>query len=371
MNIEKVKGDRYIHRYEGFFVKKKDALGKSYPKIKNKNKTWNGKFLFVKKLLKIQKTLNKRHEFTIVKLNNQCLLCDVSDIGDKQYELKKVHWNENIIHYILQHNYKPSTEFIEFILGHYVGILSNNNIRLPTLMYQSRNSSKTQKYAKIDKNQLQILDALMNNGGWMKKYEDVNGEMKYSEHSGVLLFNDTSLDKLIISSKSTTNTEKDDEIFLPTNMIEAYECEYIFHTHPPTPYPGGRINNGVLFELPSSSDIAHFIEHSVIGITRGSLVVTPEGLYNIKTENIRKNKYIFADEYSKQSFLKNIDMIEQQIQLKYIKKYNNNFYQITQKSDFLKPLNDFLQKYNVHIDYYPRIKNKTNMWILDDVYLPI
>jgi len=365
MNIETEHG--VINKYEGFFEKKIDALGNKYPTIKDRKKTWEGKFLFAKKLMKLQQTLNKRREFTII--NETCGLCEKTDIGNKQYNLKNVNWKENILHYILQHNYKPTFDFMEFILGHYVGVLSNNNIRLPTLTYQLRSSS--QKYVKIDKNQLQILDALMNNGGWVKKYEDEkNKTMKYSEHSGVMLFNNNLLDKIIVSSKSTEESKKDDEIFLPSNMLEAYECEYIFHTHPPTPFPGGRVDNGVLFEMPSAQDIAHFLEHSFIGITRGSLVIAPEGLYNIT--NIRKKKYIFKDEKQKKEFLDNITKIQMNTQNEYIKKYTGeNFYELTNKPSFLSDINKFLKKYNVKIEYFPRKKNSQGLWILDDIYLPV
>lgn len=384
MNYEKE--NNTLQKYEGYFdIKKHDILGNAYPTVKNVKKNWAGKILFSKKLLKLQKTLDLQHNFTIKNSLNKCVLCDKQNIGsygeksvrrahtsigNKQYTLKNMHWNENLIHYILQHNYKPSNEFMEFILGHYVGILSNNKIRLPTLIYTSQN--KDQKYVKIDRNQLQILDALMNNGGWTKKYEDNTGEMKYSEHAGVLLFNNDALDKIIVSGKSTRISDKDDDIFLPSNMMEAYECEYIFHTHPPTPYPGGRINNGILYELPGSSDIAHFIEHSVIGITRGSLVIAPEGLYNIKIKNIDDDKYMFTTEKEKNNFVNKVNIIEREIQHKAISKFDekNYFEEITKTNDFLTPLNDFLDKYNLQIDYYPRIKNKYGTWILNDVYLP-
>ena len=81
--------------------------------------------------------------------------------------------------------------------------------------------------------------------------------------------------------------------YLPGDMPEAYEYSFIFHTHPPEKGgPGSRAPYGILYEFPSSSDLLHFIEHYNNGITIGSLVMTPEGLYNIRKHKLDSKKFL-------------------------------------------------------------------------------
>ena len=63
----------------------------------------------------------------------------------------------------------------------------------------------------------------------------------------------------------------------------------MFHTHPPTPFPGSRVVDGILYEFPSISDIYHFADHFNAGETQGSLIIAPEGMYIIRAQdNINK-----------------------------------------------------------------------------------
>jgi hypothetical protein len=45
--------------------------------------------------------------------------------------------------------------------------------------------------------------------------------------------------------------------------------------------------------------------------------------------------------------------------------------EIAQDIVFLEGLNKILNKYDLHIDFYPRIKDNNGYWIIDTVYLPI
>ena len=69
---------------------------------------------------------------------------------------------------------------------------------------------------------------------------------------------------------------------MPNNVEDMFNYEYIFHTHPPTPRPGGRVNVGIVYELPSIGDVLHFIDHFNDGKISGSIVITSEGIYNIR-----------------------------------------------------------------------------------------
>ena len=50
---------------------------------------------------------------------------------------------------------------------------------------------------------------------------------------------------------------EDEDILLPIDLPDIKDYEYIFHTHSPTPFPGSRAVDGVLYEFPSISDIYH------------------------------------------------------------------------------------------------------------------
>ena len=60
---------------------------------------------------------------------------------------------------------------------------------------------------------------------------------------------------------NTNRVDKgDSEIYMPNNVDDMYNYEYMFHTHPPTPKPGGRADVGIMYELPSIGDLLHFID---------------------------------------------------------------------------------------------------------------
>ena len=200
----------------------------------------------------------------------------------------------------------------------------------------------------------------MNEGGYEKKYK-YGKHFVYSEHSGLLDFKNSSLQKIIINSKKNRIDSLDKEIYMPNNMIEAYDFEYMFHTHPPTPKPGSRAKDGILYEFPSTSDIFHFIEHYNNGITQGSIIVAPEGLYIIKSYGLKNlDEKIFIKDENKTEEL--IDEVMNNIQdlaiQKYGTKFKNNysFSVIAQNKTFVKKFNNTLKKYNIFIDYKPRKK---------------
>ena len=145
------------------------------------------------------------------------------------------------------------------------------------------------KYFKLDYNQILILDSLLDIGGKEKKFFDKNNNLRYSEHFGLLDFDQNSLSKIIISSKKMREDDEDIEILLPNDFNDIKHFEFMFHTHPATPKPGYRARDGVLYEFPSISDIFHFAEHYNNGKTQGSIVIAPEGIYilYISEKNIK------------------------------------------------------------------------------------
>ena len=89
-----------------------------------------------------------------------------------------------------------------------------------------------ERYIKISKNQLRILESLYLDGSKDKKYFDSKNKLRYTEHSGLLDFGKSRLQRIIINAKQNISDKSDDTILLPDNMIDAIDFEYIFHTHP-------------------------------------------------------------------------------------------------------------------------------------------
>jgi len=250
-------------------------------------------------------------------------------------------------------------------------------------MYISGNliiKSNKKKYIKIKRNQLLLLDALLEDGGYIKKYTDKKNNLRYSEHSGHLGLNSSTIDRIIVSAKTTREDTDDKEILLPHNLSDTYNYEYFFHTHPPTPNPGGRAKDGILYEFPSISDIFHFIDHYNVGKTLGSIIVAPEGYYIIYPKKINTKKIIYDLEIEDQIFqqMENENSIIQEKALaKYGEIFDENFYfeNIALDQEFLKMFNKMIDKYlnkqlKVHIKH--REKDMlTNKWILKQLYLQI
>lgn len=240
--------------------------------------------------------------------------------------------------------------------------------------------SKNKKYIKIKRNQLLILETLLNDGGIIKKYTDRSNNLRYSEHSGNLGLFNTSIDRIIVSTNTNRQDKDDPEILLPQDLIDTYEYKYFFHTHPPTPKPGGRAIDGILYEFPSISDIFHFIDHYNMGNTIGSIVVASEGYYIIypKNFNIKKIKYDIEIE---ENIFDNMEKETTKIQEIALKEYGNNFtkdyfYNIIAKNKkYLKMFNKMINKYldnQIRIEFKNKEKDKlTNEWLINNLYLPI
>ena len=210
--------------------------------------------------------------------------------------------------------------------------------------------SNKKKYIKVKRNQLLLLDALLNDGGYSKKYLDRSKNVRFSEHSGHLGLNESSIDRIIVSAKTTREDADDKEILLPHNLSDTYEYEYFFHTHPPTPYPGARAKDGIIYEFPSISDIFHFIDHYNMGKTVGSIVVAPEGYYIIYPKNFSMKKIKYDTEIEDEIFKKmeeENNLIQEKALLKYGDTFDEEFYfsNVATDNEFLKMFNSMVNKY--------------------------
>lgn len=347
---------------------KRDDNNVLYPEPKE-GTHWAGQEQFVDRLEIIQQYVIQRNMFKQYEHKKDCRLCDKKNITTGRFQLNRVVWEDGLKHYINVHNVKPTDDFIDFI---YKFTLKDNKeiMRIKGNKYTKNDVT----YIKLHRNQFMILDALLRHGGYSKRYiEDNKGIYRYSEHAGLLDFNRFGIEKIIVSGNTTRVDRGDDEIYLPRNIPDAFSYEYIFHTHPPTPKPGGRAKDGILYEFPSIGDIFHFIDHYNEGSTTGSLVLTSEGLYNIRSNRV-DNKEIKVNE---DRMFEEYMSIWRIVQNESIKKYGINFntYEfystISQNLTPINKLNKILNKYDIHIDFYPRVRDSKNNWIIDSIYLPV
>lgn len=236
---------------------------------------------------------------------------------------------------------------------------------------------KEKKYVKITRNQLLILDALMNDGGYQKKYLDKHNKLRFSEHFGMLDFNDHGLDKVIVSGQTDRIDEDDTDILLPDDVPDALDYEYLFHTHPPTPYPGGRVKEGILYEFPSIADLYHFAEHYNTGNTQGSIIIAPEGLYLITVKKDIKKIKIPNSETIYNKMVKDLGKIQKEAINEYGYEFDNNtFYgKIGNDMTYFKMMNKMIKKYwndQILVYYRPRKYDRnTKIWYIPSFYIPV
>lgn len=241
-------------------------------------------------------------------------------------------------------------------------------------IYSKIFSIEKNQYIKIKRNQLLILDALLDDGG-NKIYKGKNKKYFYSEHFGMLDFNKKGLDKLIISAKSERIDEDDDDIYFPGDVKEAFEYEFIFHTHPPT---AGltRVKDGILYEFPSIHDIYYFSDLYNKGKTQGSIIIAPEGLYIICTKDNKKIKYpksekVFNNMINKLLEIQDIAINEYGINI------NADLYykKIIQNKKYIKMYNEMINKYfsdKIKIKYIARkYDEKIKKWYLPSFYISL
>lgn len=349
--------------------KKIDDKGIPFPFPKHGDQ-WTGQLQFSERFHIVNNILLPNF-FKSLSTKKDCLICDKKEITSGRFKYKNIVWEDGLFHYVSVHNIKPSEEFIDFIYKIDINEIGKNTVNISGEIHNIDNK----KYVKLDRNQIFILDALMNHGGYIKKYVDKKQKniYRYSEHAGLLDFKKNSLDKIIVSGNTTRVDRADEEIYLPKNMNDYLDFEYIFHTHPPTPKPGGRIKDGILFEFPSIGDIIHFIDHYNDGKTIGSLVIAPEGMYNIRKATFDDTQIIINEDDLLRQYL-DIMKYEQRRAIADVgEKFTvNKFYsKITQDMSFINSINKILNKYQLHIDYYPRVKDDQGNWVIDTVYLPI
>ena len=241
-------------------------------------------------------------------------------------------------------------------------------------IYSKIFSIEKNKYIKIKRNQLLILDALLDDGS-NKIYKGAKKKYYYSEHFGMLDFNNKGLDKLIVSAKTDRIDEDDEDIYFPGDVKEAYEYEFIFHTHPPT-MGLTRVAEGILYEFPSIHDIYHFTDLYNKGKTQGSIIVAPEGLYIICTKDNKKVKYSKSEKVFNNMVNQLLEIQNQAIQ-EYGIDINSDLYykNIIQNKKYIKMYNEMINKLfsnKIKIKYIIRkYDEKIKKWYLPSFYISL
>jgi hypothetical protein len=361
---------------------KRDFNGKLFPFPKEGIK-WGDIEQFLNRLKYVNKYMELIDKFKKYEKEKDCLICGEKNVATKRYIFNNIIWEDSLEHYIRVHNIEPNMNFKDFIY--------ENQFILTKQMVKTYKHKKfdihlageivkefDKTYIKLGKNQIHILDALMVHGGYRKRYSDEKFNFHYSEHSGALDLTNKSFIKVIISAKEKSIDSEDNEIYLPGMGNDITNSEYIFHTHPPTPKPGGRVTNGILYEIPSSNDIIHFIGKYNSSKIIGSIVVAAEGLYCIrKNSEFGKKKKQSMIEVDEDELFHQYENLSEIVQKEAIKKYgyffkNNKFFvEIANDVKYISKINQLLKKFNIVIDYYPRKKDANNFWIIDTIFLPI
>jgi hypothetical protein len=287
------------------------------------------------------------------------------------YKQNNILFDNSLIHHMVTHNYKPEKETMDKISK------NTKSKNYPKIKIKATyiKSSKEKKFI-LSRNQILILDSLMNYGK-EKLYGDKKKDYRYSEHAGLLDFNNNGLEKVLVSAETNRQDKDDPEILLPQNMQDALDYEFMFHTHPPTPYAGARASVGVLYEFPSISDIFHFIEHYNIGETQGSLIIAPEGIYII--HSVTGNDKIKINDENK--VYKELVNESFEIQRNAIEKYgkdfkdNNKFYtDVIPDKTYIYEFNKLLKKYldgQIYVEYLPRNKDKNGNYVVDKIVIEL
>jgi hypothetical protein len=249
-------------------------------------------------------------------------------------------------------------------------------------------------WTQLSTNGLNILDGLYEIGSnqiYIEKNKNISESKisRFSEHSGFIYFEKNKISNISVITGSRVEPS-DPLIFMPSNCLEALKVDYIYHTHPKTPYIGSRIKSGIVYEFPSISDIIHFVEHHNNGKLLGSIIIAPEGIYIIRKNNFDRNpihidydimvgdlEEIFMECYN-DSYLQYSKINYKELKVNGEIKLPDSFFyeEVSINYEYINKINKVLEKYDLFIDYYARVlfdkpKNYTKKWIFDDIYIPL
>lgn len=348
--------------------------------------------------------------YDIINLSNQNKKKNKCPICNKKFDFEYIYIKEDInliiyehqIHLFEKHNIIDSI-FYKKICNNFIPKKNLNRTNKSKYNYNNDNMiiddnnndilNTNISWCLLNTNGLNIIDGLYEIGSnqiYIEKNKNLSESKisRFSEHSGFIYFEKNKISNISVITNSRVDLS-DPLIYMPGNCLEALKVNYIYHTHPKTPYIGSRIKLGIIYEFPSISDIIHFIEHHNNGKLLGSIVLAPEGIYIIRKNNFDRNlinvdydimiseleeifMQCYNDSYYKYSNINYKDLkINNEIKLP-----DDYFYdKISTNYEYINKINTVLEKYDLFIDYYARVLfNKstiyTKKWIFDDIYIP-
>lgn len=323
---------------------------------------------FIKKLIEIQElvTCAKSIKVPLSRIGvPSCSKCNTV----KYYQISNIIWPDVIEHIMNEHLMYPSEYFIKVIIC--IQIINGHIINPPIYLFPQQR--ETFSYVPLHYNKLLILDALMHQGSHPKYELLKHKKIKYiySEHSGVLTLKNKVIENIIVSAQTNRLDINDDNIYLPINSEIFLDHEYIFHTHPNTSKYGGRIKDGIIYEFPSANDIMNFVKYYQNGIALASIIISPEGIYVIRPISYQKINIDVQKFHDLQKFIielekKAIAMLDHRIEN--ISDENRFHKYVSYNFTFIDLLNQFIQPFNLFIEFYPRIK-KNGEWNLPQINL--
>lgn len=300
--------------------------------------------------------------------NNSCENCKIT----KFYKLGNIIWSNILLHKISNHHFYPSEYFIKIILAI---VINNNYIINPPLEINPKYIDQF-VYIPLHYNKLLIIDALMFQGSFPRyviNKTDGTDDYIYSEHSGVISIKNSTVDNIIVSAETNRLDANDKSIYLPINTQLLKDHIYLFHTHPNTKTYGGRIKEGIVYEFPSANDIFNFVKYHNKGKAQASIIVAPEGIYVIRPIYVQPEILVDSELFDN---LRKFILKLERVAIKKIKPFigkisDPDFFHsnIGSNFSFVKLYNNFIEPFNLFIEYYPRIK-KNGEWSLRQINLP-
>jgi hypothetical protein len=254
-------------------------------------------------------------------------------------------------------------------------VINNNYIINPPLEINPKYIDQF-VYIPLHYNKLLIIDALMFQGSFPRyviNKTDGTDDYIYSEHSGVISIKNSTVDNIIVSAETNRLDANDKSIYLPINTQLLKDHIYLFHTHPNTKTYGGRIKEGIVYEFPSANDIFNFVKYHNKGKAQASIIVAPEGIYVIRPIYVQPEILVDSELFDN---LRKFILKLERVAIKKIKPFigkisDPDFFHsnIGSNFSFVKLYNNFIEPFNLFIEYYPRIK-KNGEWSLRQINLP-
>ncbi len=312
------------------------------PNVLYKNKKYH--------LITAKHDINNSDFIDDIKLIQKDMAKKIKINDNNYYKWGRYIWKDDLIE-DMKNKKSPSIKFLKLIRNGY---------------YPPPETSKLDYYNPIvmTTNQTNILDSLFKNGSNANYYFD--NKWHLSEHAGYITINNCQIDGITVY---TENERKKDNILMPETFNINNNAMYVFHTHP-NELTQNKIRN--LFEFPSANDLFNYMYMFNMKRIMGSLVVALEGVYMIRAINMDNDDYKLSYELFRW-FEKVLTEIQNKAMTYYddlIQVMDEKLFmtKISQDRQWINLLNIYLYKYNLMVEYHPRIKTD-NGWFIPSLTL--